>query len=65
MLVRPVYPLRRFGVPAHRGHGLTVKETAFKVLPSHELVEAAPIPPETKVVPPSGGLTTKTAAPDL
>jgi hypothetical protein len=44
-----------------RGHGLTVKDTALDVLPLQEVVDITPIPPETKVVPPSGGLTTKTA----
>src|SRR2546426_7608051 len=42
-------------------HGLIVKETTFEFLPLHAVVEISPIPPETKVVPPSGGLNTKTS----
>jgi len=40
---------------------LTVKETAFEFFPLHEVVDTTPIAPETKVVPPSEGLNTKTA----
>jgi hypothetical protein len=46
-------------VPAHN-HGLIVNETAFEFLPLHEVVDITPIPPETNVVPPSGGLKTET-----
>src|SRR6266481_8020823 len=45
-----------------RDHGLIVKETTFEFLPLHAVAEINPIPPETKVVPPSGGLNTKTSA---
>ena len=38
-----------------------MKETGFEVLPLHEVVDITPIPPETKVVPPSGGLSTETS----
>ena len=34
----------------------------FAVLPLHEVVDITPIPPETKVVPPSGGLNTEISA---
>src|SRR6266566_7516845 len=44
-----------------RDHGLIVKETTFEFLPLHAVAEINPIPPETKVVPPSGGLNTKTS----
>ncbi len=37
-----------------------MKETAFEFLPLHEVVEVTPMPPETKVVPPSGGLNANT-----
>jgi len=40
---------------------LIVKETTFEFLPLHAVAEINPIPPETKVVPPSGGLNTKTS----
>ena len=36
-----------------------MKETAFEFLPLHEVAEVTPMPPETKVVPPSGGLNTE------
>jgi hypothetical protein len=39
-------------------HGLTVKATAFESIPLHDVVDLNPVP--TKVVPPSGGLNTKT-----
>jgi hypothetical protein len=45
-----------------RDNGLIVKETTFEFLPLHAVVEINPIPPETKVVPPSGGLNTKSSA---
>jgi len=38
-----------------------VNDTAFELLPLHAVVEISPTPPETKVVPPSGGLNTKTS----
>ena len=38
-----------------------MNDTAFELLPLHAVVEINPIPPETKVVPPSGGLNTKTS----
>jgi hypothetical protein len=41
---------------------LIVKDTEFEVLPLHEVADITPIPPETKVVPPSGGLNTETYA---
>jgi hypothetical protein len=41
---------------------LIVKETTFEFLPLHAVAEINPIPPETKVVPPSGGLKTRTSA---
>src|SRR5213593_2297577 len=44
-----------------RDHELIVKETTFEFLPLHAVAEINPIPPETKVVPPSGGLNTKTS----
>jgi hypothetical protein len=56
---------RRFGiVPRESGrsphdHGLTVKETPFEFLALQAVVDVTPIAPE-KVVPPSGGLNTKT-----
>ncbi|MGA9259914.1 MAG: hypothetical protein WBV98_25220 [Candidatus Sulfotelmatobacter sp.] len=37
-----------------------MKETAFEFFPPHEVVDIAPIAPETEVMPPSGGLNTKT-----
>jgi len=40
---------------------LIVNDTAFELLPLHAVVEINPIPPETKVVPPSGALNTKTS----
>jgi len=43
-----------------RCHRLTVKETTLEFLPPHEVVDITPIPPETKVVPPLGGLNTET-----
>ena len=49
-------------MPEDRDHGLTVSETVFEVLPLHEVVDITPIPRETKVVPPSGGLNTETTA---
>jgi len=42
-------------------YGLIVKERAFEFFPLQEVVDIAPIPPETKVVPPSGGLNTRTS----
>jgi hypothetical protein len=46
---------------ALRSHGLTVKETAFESLPLHvEDVVVGPVPPIVLVVPPDGGLSTKT-----
>jgi len=44
----------------YRSQGLIVNETAFEFFPLHEVVDIPPIPPETKVVPPYGGLNTKT-----
>ena len=41
-----------------------MKETEFEVFPLHVVVDITPIPPDTKVVPPSGGLNTKTTVPD-
>jgi len=41
---------------------LITSETAFELLPRHAVVDITPIPPETNVVPPSGGLNTKTSA---
>jgi len=38
-----------------------VKDTAFEVLPLQVAVDITPIPPDTKVVPPSGGLNTETS----
>ena len=38
-----------------------MNDTAFELLPLHAVVETSPIPPETKVVPPSGRLNTKTS----
>ena len=38
-----------------------MNDTAFELLPLHAVVEINPIPPETKVVPPSGALNTKTS----
>ena len=38
-----------------------MNDTAFELLPLHAVVEISPTPPETKVVPPSGGLNTKTS----
>ena len=38
-----------------------MKETAFEFFPLHEVVDITPIPPETKVVPPPGGLNTNTS----
>ena len=43
------------------GHGLIVKDTAFEVLPLQRGTELNRIAPETKVVPPSGGLKTNTS----
>jgi len=43
-----------------RDQGLTVKEAALEFFPPHEVVGITPIPPETKVVPPPGGLNTET-----
>jgi hypothetical protein len=40
---------------------LITSETAFELLPRHAVVDITPIPPETNVVPPSGGLNTKTS----
>ena len=40
---------------------MIVNDTAFELLPLHAVVEINPIPPETKVVPPSGALNTKTS----
>jgi hypothetical protein len=42
-------------------HKLIVKETAFEFFPPHKVVDITPIPPETKVVLPCGGLNTKTS----
>ena len=39
-----------------------VKERVFEVFPLHGVVDITPIPPETKVVPPSGGLNAETSA---
>ena len=36
-----------------------MNDTAFELLPLHAVVEISPTPPETKVVPPSGGLNNK------
>ena len=42
-------------------HGLTVKETAFESLPPHVFdVVVGPVPPTLEVVPPVGGLSTRT-----
>ena len=38
-----------------------MKETEFEVFPLHVVVDITPIPPDTKVVSPSGGLNTKTS----
>jgi hypothetical protein len=40
---------------------LIVNETALESLPLHEVVDTTPIALETNVVPPCGGLKTKTA----
>jgi hypothetical protein len=42
-----------------RDHGLTVKDKPFEFFAPHAVVVVTPIAPE-KVVPPSGGLNTKT-----
>lgn len=42
--------------------GLMAKETAFEFLPLHEVIDLMPMPPETNVIPPSGGLKTETNA---
>jgi len=43
-------------------HGdLIVNEVAFEFFPLHVVVDIAPIAPETEVMPPCGGLNTKTS----
>ena len=44
-----------------RAYGLMVYETPFEFLPLHVVVDIIPIAPERLVVPPSGGLNTRTS----
>ncbi len=53
-----IRPVARVECPSP--HGLIVKEIEFELLAPHAVVDLAPIPPETKVVPPLGGLNTYT-----
>jgi hypothetical protein len=53
-----IFTMGWLGCP--HNHCLMVKETPFEFLPLHALVDATPIALETNVVPPSGGLSTKT-----
>jgi len=48
----------RFETATVRRHGLIVKETGFEFLAPHAVVDLTPIAPETKPVPPLGGLNT-------
>ncbi|HWO38214.1 MAG TPA: hypothetical protein VNO32_56285 [Candidatus Acidoferrum sp.] len=42
-------------------YDLIVNEVAFEFFPPHVVVDIAPIAPETEVMPPRGGLNTKTS----